>query len=205
MFAPLIGNPQKLQLVTESNVLLDDATATGTMALTAQPGEAAHLKASISSGSGTIAFSGTDENSVSISETLTYAAARAFITGYLFKSVTGLTTTLTAGAKITVTAENDSGEPVNATTYGSYVDGTFYEMNTGNRIYQTLGILDKVLYFVKLPKKWEALIDNTVKFKVVGRGDAVYQAATAIGRVYTPGTNIYAEIQFYAVQIRKDD
>ena len=205
MLAPLIGNVQKLQLITESNKLLDDAAATASMTLTAQPVEPAHLRASISSGSGTITFSGTDENDAAITETLTFSAARDYITGYLFKSVTGLTTALTAGAKITVTAENDSGEPVNATTYGSYINGTFYELNTGNRIYQTLGIVDKVLYYVKLPKKWEALIDNTVKFKVIGRGDAVYQAATAIGRVYTPGTNIYAEIQFYATEIRKDD
>lgn len=204
MLAPTVGYAQKLQLITESNLLLEEA-ATASMSVDVQPVSPAFLRAEISAGSGSVTFNGTDENDTVISETLNYSAARDYVTGYKFKSVTGITTSLTGSPVLTVTAENDSGEPLNATTVGAATSGAFYEMNTGNRIYQVLGITDKVLYYVRLPKKWEALINNTVKFKVVGRGDAIYQCASAISRVYIPGTNAYGEIQFYATEIRRQD
>lgn len=206
MSESLTGWTHKIKLIEKSSVLLNQSF---TSEITEPPVLPTRAKLKVEllgqSCTGTVTVSGFDNLETHI-ESLNYDGPRAFITDYFY---TTLVSIKPEGfdelypPRLVISLVDDYNHEITVGVATRKCNCTFRQLSDGSRLYQTFGIVDKSLFYLRLPSR--VPITPTSEFLVEGYPNTVFKVERNIRNLYLPGTKICREKETYATIVANYD
>lgn len=197
MSESLTGWTHKLRLLEESAILLSQAIA-ATITPLPTISQRGKLKVTVSGTdpSGSVTITGLDGSTV-VTDTLAFLEARDLITDYFYTAFSSIVTSSLTGT-ITITLVDEANQDINVQTESDPYNCTFREVAGGSRLYETFGIVDSSLFYLRAPRR--VGLDSDSVFEVIGF-DGSFKVARPVRKLFLPGTKICREVETYATNL----